>query len=175
MIRWFKHKKFPAATSVARGKIHILQNHQNSVKTVPQKVVLEGDLPEKFILLGEDDPDDQEMLTEVFSSIDNSFILLFVNNGKEVLSALTKLKDDQLPCLIILDYNMPGLNGADILKEIGQNERYSKIPRIVWSTSGSDKFRSTCMALGATDYVIKPSNNKDLEKIARYMIEQCVI
>ncbi len=46
-----------------------------------------------------------------------------------------------MPCLIVLDYNMPGLNGADILKEIGANERYSTIPKIVWSTSDSDKFK----------------------------------
>lgn len=142
---------------------------------MPQKVEIEGSLPLKFILLGEDDPDDQEMLTEVFSSIDNSFILLFVNNGREVLSALEKLKDDQMPCLIILDYNMPGLNGADILKEIGKNKRYTEIPKIIWSTSGSEKFKNLCLELGAVDYVIKPSNNKDLEKIARYMLSVCLI
>ena len=73
-------------------------------------------MPTKFIPLGEDDPDDQEMLKDVFSDIDNSFILFFVNNGKEVLSALEKLDDEQMPCLIVPDYNMPCLNGADILK-----------------------------------------------------------
>lgn len=142
---------------------------------MPQKVVLEGALPSKFILLGEDDSDDQEMLKEVFMSIDNAFILLFVNNGKEVLSALEKLHDNQMPCLIILDYNMPGLNGADILREIGSNEQYKNIPKIVWSTSGSDKFKKTCLELGAIDYVIKPSNNNDLEKIARYMLSLCLV
>ena len=141
---------------------------------MPQKVILEGPRPSKFILLGEDDPDDQEMLTEVFSSIDNSFILLFVNNGKEVLSALEKLNDDQMPCLIVLDYNMPGLNGAEILEEIGHNERYKDIPKVVWSTSGSEKFKKICLELGAVDYVIKPSNNQDLVKIARYMLSVCV-
>ncbi|MEO7924805.1 MAG: response regulator [Chitinophagaceae bacterium] len=142
---------------------------------MPQKVILEGDQPTKFILLGEDDADDQEMLTDVFSSIDKSFILLFVNNGKEVVSALEKLKDEQMPCLIVLDYNMPGLTGADILREIGQNMRYKDVPKIVWSTSGSDKFKKVCLELGATDYVIKPSNNTDLEKIARYMLSICNI
>jgi len=141
---------------------------------VPQKVELEGSLPSKFILLGEDDPDDEEMLTEVFASIDRSFILFFVNNGKEVLSLLEKLKEDQMPCLIVLDYNMPGLNGADILKEIGGNPIYKDIPKIVWSTSGSEKFKKTCLELGAADYVIKPSCNKDLEKIARYMLSLCL-
>ena len=142
---------------------------------MPQKVTITGPSPSKFILLGEDDPDDQEMLKEVFSAIDNSFILFFVNTGKEVLSALEKLQDGQLPCLIVLDYNMPGLNGADILKEIGKNDRYKDIPKVVWSTSGSDKFKKICLELGAVDYVIKPSNSKELEKIARYMLSICLV
>lgn len=142
---------------------------------MPQKVILnEGPSP-KFILIGEDDADDQEMLKEVFSSIDSSFVLLFVNNGSEILSALGKLRDDQMPCLIVLDYNMPGLNGADILKELGTNERYKPIPRIVWSTSTSEKFRNLCLELGAADYVIKPNNVNDLEKIARYMLSVCLV
>ncbi len=142
---------------------------------MPQKITLEGTLPSKFILLGEDDPDDQEMLTDVFSSIDKSFILFFVNSGKEVISALEKLGHDHMPCLIVLDYNMPGLNGADILKEIGGNDRYKDIPKIVWSTSTSEKFKNICLELGAADYVIKPSNHMDLEKIARYMLSLCLV
>jgi len=142
---------------------------------VPQKVTLAGPGSSKFILLGEDDPDDQEMLTDVFSSIDKSFILFFVNSGKEVISALEKFRDDQLPCLIVLDYNMPGLNGADILREIGGNPRYKDVPKVVWSTSGHEKFKQVCLQLGAIDYVIKPSNNRDLEMIARYMLSLCLV
>ena len=142
---------------------------------MPQKVITSPDLPSRFILLGEDDADDQEMLKEVFASIDTTFILFFVNNGGEILSALGKLRDDQMPCLIVLDYNMPGLNGADILKELSTNERYQNIPKVVWSTSGSEKFRSVCLELGALDYVIKPNNVTDLEKIARYMLSLCLV
>ena len=142
---------------------------------MPQKVITGQKLPSKFILLGEDDADDQEMLKEVFASIDVSFVLFFVNNGSEILSALEKLKDNQMPCLIILDYNMPGLSGADILRELGTNERYKNIPKVVWSTSGSEKFRSLCLELGAVDYVIKPANVLELEEIARYMLTLCRI
>ena len=142
---------------------------------MPQKVVTSQDLPSRFILLGEDDADDQEMLKEVFASIDASFILSFVNNGSEILSALEKLRDDQMPCLVVLDYNMPGLSGADILRELSTNERYKNIPKVVWSTSGSEKFRSICLELGAVDYVIKPNNVKDLEKVARYMLSLCLV
>lgn len=142
---------------------------------MPQKVITGEDQPSKFILLGEDDADDQEMLKEVFTSVDATFILFFVNNGSEILSALEKLKDDQMPCLVVLDYNMPGLNGADILLELSRNERYKNIPKIVWSTSGSEKFRKICLDLGAVDYVIKPNNLNDLEKTARYMLSVCSV
>ncbi len=142
---------------------------------MPQKVITSQDLPSKFILLGEDDADDQEMLKEVFTSIDTAFVLFFVNNGKEILSALEKLKDDQMPCLIVLDYNMPGLNGADILRELGTNERYKNIPKVVWSTSGSEKFRKTCLELGAVDYVIKPNNVAGLDEVARYLLSLCLV
>jgi CheY-like chemotaxis protein len=142
---------------------------------VPQKVITSQDLPSRFILLGEDDADDQEMLKEVFASIDVSFILFFVNNGSEIISVLKKLRDDQMPCLIVLDYNMPGLNGADILRELSTNERCKNIPKVVWSTSGSEKFRALCLELGAVDYVIKPNNVRELEKIARYMLSLCLV
>jgi CheY-like chemotaxis protein len=127
----------------------------------------------KFILLGEDDPDDQEMLKEVFTGIDESFHLMFVDTGEQIFSFLEKLRDDQMPCLIVLDYNMPGLNGADILKELNANQRYAHIPRVIWSTSGSDQFRNKCLELGAADYIIKPSNIKSLEETARYMLSVC--
>ena len=142
---------------------------------MPQKVITRTETPSRFILLGEDDPDDQEMLKEVFTSIDTAFVLFFVNNGSEIISALEKLKDDQMPCLIVLDYNMPGLNAADILRELSTNERYKNIPKVVWSTAGSEKFRSLCLELGAVDYVIKPNNITDLERIARYMLSLCLV
>jgi len=142
---------------------------------VPQKVITSRDLPSKFILLGEDDADDQDMLKEVFASIDTAFVLFFVNNGKEILSALEKLKDGQMPCLIVLDYNMPGLNGADILQELSTNDRYKNIPKVVWSTAVSDKFRKVCLELGAIDYVIKPNNVVGLEEVARYMLSLCLV
>lgn len=142
---------------------------------MPQKVITSTETPSRFLLLGEDDADDREMLKDVFNSIDTAFILFFVNNGGEIMSALEKLKDDQMPCLIVLDYNMPGLNAADILRELSINERYKNIPKVVWSTAGSEKFRSVCLELGALDYVIKPNNVTDLERIARYMLSLCLV
>ena len=127
----------------------------------------------KSILFGEDDIDDEELLKELFSSVDNSFSLTFINNGKQVIDYLNELTDDRLPCLIILDYNMPQLNGADILKELKIHLRYKEIPKIIWSTSQTETYRSKCMELGANDYIIKPSKVNDLIDAIKYMISVC--
>lgn len=129
--------------------------------------------PAKFILCGEDDKDDEELLNEIFSGVDGSFSLVFVNNGQKLVAALNQLPDDGLPCLLLLDYNMPELNGAEILKELKKNDRYNSIPKIIWSTSGGEMYKQLCLNLGAADYVIKPSNVNDLQKIVAYMISYC--
>ena len=83
------------------------------------------------------------------------------------------MSENELPCLIVLDYNMPELNGAEILKILKQNSRYDDIPKIVWSTSGSEVYKIKCLESGALDYLIKPSKIKDLENIARNLLSFC--
>ena len=130
-------------------------------------------LPARFILCGEDDKDDEDLLLEIFTSVDDSYTLYFVNNGRRLVSALDQLPDDKLPCLLILDYNMPELNGAEILKELKKNKRYQSIPKIIWSTSGAEMYKQICLNLGARDYVIKPSSVKELQEVVKYMISLC--
>ena len=127
----------------------------------------------KFILLGEDDIDDEDLLKEIFSDIDNSVSLQFINTGRKVLSALEAMPSDQLPSLIVLDYNMPELNGAEILKRLKTNARYDHIPKIIWSTSGSEVYKKKCLELGAKEYVIKPSSVSDLTAIAHRLFSLC--
>ena len=83
------------------------------------------------------------------------------------------MPDDRLPCLLVLDYNMPELNGAEILLELKKDRRYDSIPKVIWSTSGSDTYKSICLALGAKDYIMKPSNVKDFEDTVRHIVSYC--
>ena len=132
-------------------------------------------MPDKFILLGEDDADDEELLKEVFTALDNSFSMQFANNGRKLVTHLEQLSDSNLPCLIILDYNMPELNGAEILKALKSGSRYNSIPKIIWSTSGSETYKRVCLELGACEYIIKPSSFKELTDVARYMLSFCSV
>jgi CheY-like chemotaxis protein len=127
----------------------------------------------KFILIGEDDVDDQDFLKEIFSQVDDTFPLMFVQNGKQVVDFLEQQYDNDLPCLILLDYNMPELNGADILIQLKTKDRYHSIPKIIWSTSGSNTYKKSCLELGANDYFIKPSNVNELIDLVRKMVSIC--
>ena len=128
---------------------------------------------EKFILLGEDDVDDQEILEEIFTSVAPSFRLQFINNGKKLVLHLEETKDDQLPCLILLDYNMPELNGAEILETLNGNHRLQRVPKIIWSTSNAPAYKRTCLELGASDYLVKPSKINALEEMVRHIVSYC--
>ena len=142
-------------------------SHQN------EKKLIEKAPSSKFILIGEDDLDDEELLKELFSSVDPSFELTFINNGRQLIEHLGTLSDNQLPCLIILDYNMPELNGADILENLNTNHRYADVPKIIWSTSGTETYRKKCLDLGAEDYIIKPSRVSELILAIKQMLSYC--
>jgi len=136
-------------------------------------IVSKKAVSDKFILLGEDDIDDQEILQEVFTSIDPNFKLKFINNGKKLVDYVQELDHGRMPCLIVLDYNMPELNGAEILKVLQHITSIQNVPKIIWSTSGADIYKTTCLALGANDYLIKPSKISGLETIVRHMLSFC--
>lgn len=144
-----------------------MPHHPKERKLIP------GPEVSKFILIGEDDLDDEELLKELFFSVDDSFTLTFINNGKGVVDYLHSVPDDHRPCLIILDYNMPELDGAHILKVLKDDGRYAEVPKIIWSTSQSETYRKKCLDLGADDYIIKPSKVNELIEAVKYMISFC--
>ena len=129
---------------------------------------------QKFILLADDDQEDLELLSEVILEIEKDIRLHTVANGSMVLDFLKKASDDQLPSLIVLDYNMPNMNGAEVLERLCKEERYQKIPKIIWSTSNNSSYIKECMEKGATTYFVKPATHKNLQEQAVQMLKMCV-
>ncbi|GEO11305.1 response regulator [Segetibacter aerophilus] len=125
------------------------------------------------ILLADDDPDDQELIIHAFSEVASTFNLHVVNDGQQVLDFLTTTSDNKLPCLIVLDYNMPELNGAQVLQHLTGHERYKAIPKIILSTSSNPKYIDDCMHKGAHAYRVKPDNFTQLIVLAKEMLEFC--
>jgi CheY-like chemotaxis protein len=127
----------------------------------------------RTIFLAEDDIDDQEFLEDAIRSLDPGITLISFTSGAKFIEQLEKTTDDNLPCLIVLDYNIPEINGAEILKHLNTSSRYNEINKVIWSTSNSSLYIKTCMELGAKDYVIKPSNVAGIQEIAGKLLSWC--
>lgn len=119
-------------------------------------------------MLAEDDVDDQELLEEAFAEIDPSIKLFSFSTGKKFLNNLENL--DTVPDMIIVDYNLPEMDGAEILKHLNENQQYNRVVKIVWSTSGSPLYENSCLALGANAYFVKPSNLLGVLELAKKML-----
>jgi CheY-like chemotaxis protein len=122
------------------------------------------------IYLVEDDIDDQEFLEEAILSQAPGIQFKSFTNSLKFIKELEHTPDHLLPGLVVLDYNIPEINGAEILKHLNQHERYSSISKIIWSTSNSEEFRKNCLELGAKAYLVKPSSFSGINDIAREIL-----
>jgi CheY-like chemotaxis protein len=113
----------------------------------------------KPILIADDDSDDRELIAAAFSEVLPVEKLEIVPDGTKVLHYLDHLADDnELPGLIMLDLNMPLLDGFSTLKKLKTNDRYKHIPVVILTTSKNMEEMNKCLQLGASDYLTKPNN-----------------
>ncbi|MDR7210319.1 response regulator [Flavobacterium piscis] len=123
------------------------------------------------ILLTDDDEDDREFFADAIVDLQLNFPVEFCKNGLELLNRLYD-KDLDIPDIIFLDLNMPGMSGFETLQQIREDIRFKNIPVIaIYSTSAtSDSIKST-FGLGANAYLVKPVSFEDLKKLLRKVIE----
>jgi two-component system phosphate regulon response regulator PhoB len=111
---------------------------------------------QKRILIIEDDPDIQEMLS--FAMQKERWNLLMASSGEEGLGLL---KQEPAAC-IILDLMLPGMDGFAVLKKFKQDARFRGIPVIMTTARGEEADIVVGLELGADDYVVKPYSPKVL-------------
>ena len=130
------------------------------------------DRPTITILLVEDDPGDVELTQQALSESQLKFDLRVVSNGEEALAFLRQegtYSSAPRPHLIILDLNLPGLHGQEVLAEIRSDDYLRLIPVVIFSTSSATEDINNSYKLGANCYLQKPI---DLEEAS--LIVQCV-
>jgi CheY-like chemotaxis protein len=128
---------------------------------------------QKFILVADDDQEDIELLSEAILQLECDAQLHTVTDGSMVIDYLNKISDGQLPSLIVLDYNMPNMNGAEVLEHLNNDPRYQKIPKVIWSTSNNSSYVKQCLEKGASSYFVKPATSKTLQEQAEQMLKMC--
>ena len=114
----------------------------------------------KKVLLAEDDIDDRWFFTDFLKHRTDIEVLSSVTNGVEVLDYLSKTSENDLPNIIILDQNMPKLNGKETLLELRTHDKYNKIAIVVYSTYTDYKLIEECTSLGATLVHAKPVSSE---------------
>ena len=109
------------------------------------------------ILLVDDDPDEIFLFEEALRDIGANITLVTSNGGDTCLDVLNNL----IPDFILLDINMPKMNGKDCLKAIRKNEDLAQVPIIMYSTTVSQTDAEFFREFGV-DFIKKPSSFEDL-------------
>lgn len=123
------------------------------------------------IIVLEDDADDQEILTDIFHSLQVPNELKFFNNGQKVLDYLRTTTDK--PFIIITDMNLPVMNGLELREEIYNDEylRRKGIPYIFLSTSSSKLYIEKAYELNVQGYFQKEDNYASIQKMIKMIID----
>ena len=125
------------------------------------------------ILWADDDPDDIGLMREVLALLDSHHHIIEASNGREALDILLHLKvSGDMPCLIVLDMNMPVLSGRETLVLLKQDPVFKEIPTIVFTTSKSPLDRVFCTQY-STEMLTKPLTMENLKEIMQNMLQLC--
>ena len=128
------------------------------------------------LLIAEDSDEDFEVLQVLMEQMDVQNPIYRCTNGDKVLDFLYKEGDyDNLdvaprPSVILLDLNLPGTDGRDVLEQLKQDQNFKEIPIIVFTTSSNPRDVEFCYEKGANGYLIKPIDSSELEKTVQAFV-----
>ena len=122
------------------------------------------------ILLIEDDMIEVMKLNRTISKLELNHNIVEANNGEDALKILQK--KDELPGIILLDLNMPKMNGIEFLRILKDDNVLKYIPTIILTTSNNQRDLTECYKIGIAGYILKPLKYEDyiikIEKLLGY-------
>lgn len=125
------------------------------------------------IYYADDDDDDIELFTEAVSMIvkkgKEKITLNVYNNGELLLNKVSTVTLQN--SLILLDINMPKIDGIEVLRELRKSKKYESTPIVMFSTSSSNDIVMECWDNGANLYIIKPSKFTTLIELIEKVIK----
>jgi CheY-like chemotaxis protein len=129
--------------------------------------------PRHIVLYADDDIDDLQLVKEAFDQYASNVDIVTVNDGVEALSYLESLGElDPSPCLIILDINMPRMDGKETLRRIRKELGMKEVPVVLFTTSSMPVDRNFAHEYKA-GFLTKPIDIRQMEAIADEFIEHC--
>ena len=130
---------------------------------------------QRIVLHIDDDEDDLMLVKEAIEAYDNSLIIRQVTSGDAALCFLRQSKEfHDLPCLIMLDMNMPRMTGREVLCEIKKDKALSAIPVVVFTTSSQNIDKTYVHQNGAV-MVTKPGSYTELLNVVKKLLDHCAV
>ncbi|MBC7949092.1 MAG: response regulator [Chitinophagaceae bacterium] len=128
----------------------------------------------KTILYVDDDEDDRELLSEAINEINPAVNVVFAVNGIEAMDYLnnTEQTNGKFPCLVVLDINMPYLDGRQTFLRIKKDPKFQKLPVIIFTSSKNPNDRALFQDQGV-ELITKPNDIHYLTSIANHMLSHC--
>ena len=134
--------------------------------------------PRFLILVVEDSDEDYEALHRCFRHLFDRVRLERCETGKQALEYLDRCIEAtenhqrrSLPSLILLDLNLPGIDGRGVLHRIKQNPQLKQIPTVILTTSNNPKDIEDCYQLGGNSYLLKAMEFKQFKKTIQVLID----
>ncbi|HLG38849.1 MAG TPA: response regulator [Chitinophagaceae bacterium] len=121
-------------------------------------------MKKRTILLVEDDELDIISVQRTLKKLDAEYNLYIAYNGREALTMLSNSENPIIPDVILLDLNMPKMNGVEFLKTIRNDEKFKDLEVFIMTTSADSSDRIATEQLGISGYIIKPLSYNDNTK-----------
>lgn len=131
----------------------------------------------RSILMVDDDRDDQKLVEKALREKGAENPILFLSDGEELLDYLkhkgkfSGLEDFRKPCFILLDLNMPRMDGRKALLFLKADPELKKIPVLVLSTSNAEEDVLRSYNLGANSFIVKPNDYQGLLAMANSLVK----
>ncbi len=108
-----------------------------------------------LVFIADDDNDDVFFVRSAIEQLKSDIRLKHFPNGKQLIDALNDASEET-PDLVLLDLNMPILDGKETLRILRKNEALNDLPIMILSTSTHTFERELCLGYGATNFITKP-------------------
>ncbi len=124
------------------------------------------------LILVEDDPDDLLLVTRALLRLNQTPRFGSVRDGVELLEHLAERRTRSLPELVLLDLNMPRMDGREVLAHLKCDVFLKRIPVVVLTTSSDARERSKVLALGAADHFSKPEQFSAIQALLEAIVKR---
>ena len=136
---------------------------------------MDATAPVGYVLIADDDLEDVEMLTTALKDAESSVNVIVAENGKKVMEQLQTTPDSighLHPCVLVMDMNMPKMDGRETVVAIKGHEHLKNLPILLFSTA-KNKTDELFAEKWGVHFVQKPDSLQGLNEVAHEILSMC--